>query len=241
MTKKLVFCLFSVLSLALLSAPSAADTVKLKSGQVHKGAVTAEEEDRIQLKLEGSGVRIWFQKDQIANLEKDLGKADTPKKETPAPEEPPAGATDDVIRAKELLRKLREQPELNNNQKPAPQEGQSSTATVEQTPPSGDPAEIEALIEKFRNGQFYDRLNACKKLGELGAQEAIPHLIYYLDDENVKLREESNESLKKITGKNFGFKATDNRNVRLWAIDKWKDWYEAEKKKDSSFTFKSLW
>jgi hypothetical protein len=222
------------------SASTLADIVKLKSGQIHKGAVTAEEEGRVQFTLEGSGVRVWFQKDQIVSLEKDSKERLQQKAEPVETEEGTEGMTEDMVRARELLKKLREQPQSSNTQTKS---GATTVAPVEASAPeapSGSSDEIEALIEQLRSGQFYDRLKACKELGNLGAKEAIPHLIHFLDDENVKIREESNNSLVKITGQNFGFKATDRRNVRLWAIDEWKKWYEKEHA-DSDFNLKWLW
>ncbi|RJP19914.1 MAG: HEAT repeat domain-containing protein [Candidatus Abyssobacteria bacterium SURF_5] len=219
-----------------------ADLVKLKSGQVHKGAVTAEEEDRVQLKLEGSGVRIWFQKDQIAALERDSKKADDPPKEDPQSEQEPntEGLSEDVVRARELLEKLRAQPELATTNRNKPRSEKNSVSPEDAAPlaPAGNDAEIEKLIDQLRNGKYYDQLSACKKLGDLGAEAAIPHLIHYLDDENFTIRQESNRSLIKITGNDFGFDPKANRNVRLWTIDKWKQWYEEEKTKNAGFNLK---
>jgi hypothetical protein len=58
--------------------------------------------------------------------------------------------------------------------------------------------------------------------------DAVPHLIHALDDEVGALRSTANKSLIAITQQDFGFKATDKRNVRLWAIEKWEDWYKEQ-------------
>jgi hypothetical protein len=243
MRKPLTFFFLSISLLAILASRSDADVIKLKSGQTHKGAITAEEEDRVQLKLEGSGVRIWFQRDQIASLEKD-GKSEKKTENAAAKEEEEnvEGLSEDMIRARELLKKLREQPAQNTTKKTsASNEPVPIETTTEPVTSTASTDEVVALIETLRNGKFYDRLSACKKLGNLGAKESVKDLIHFLDDENVKIREECNDSLVKITGQDFGFKATAPRNVRLWAIDKWKDWYEEEQKKGSSFSLKWLW
>lgn len=243
-----------IISLILLAfllgmpAFARADLVKLKNDQIYKGTITADEEDRIQIKLEGSGVRVWFQKDQIASMEKSPQEKSESEKEDEATadssdETDTEGLSDDVVRARALLKKLRQESDASGKAK------QPTYNVIDSTPAapessvqsSASTSEIEELIEQYRNGKFYDRLNACKKLGALGAVEAIPHLIHYLDDENFMIRDESNKSLKKITGRDFGFDPKDRRNVRLWAIDKWKKWYEEYKKKDSESSLKSLW
>ncbi len=218
-----------------------ADVVKLKDGQAHQGTITAEEEERIQLKLEGNGARIWFQKDQIESIERDSEKEEEQKEEkgeSPATSE---DASDDITRARELLKKMREQPQANRlKQSSSPASTESNEASAA-TAPSGDSTEIQNLIEQLRKGNFYDRLNACKKLGELGAKEAIPDFIHFLDDENFTIRQESNKSLIKITGEDFGFNPSNKRELRVEAINRWNEWYKAEKKKESHLNLKSFW
>jgi hypothetical protein len=235
-----LICLFlNVSLLAGVSSFADADIIKLKNGQEHEGTITVEEEKRIQLKLE-SGVRIWFQKDQIASTEKTAKKEPEKKEQSSEAAANTEGVSDDVVRARELLKKLREQPQASAGKPIAPvTDSAPATEPVATAAPNQD--EIQRLIEVLQKGQYYDRLNACKKLGSLGAKDAIPHLIHYLDDEKFTIRDESNNSLKKITGQDFGFNSHDHRNVRLWAIDRWKQWYEGEKKKEGKSGLKSLW
>ncbi|MBI4832557.1 MAG: HEAT repeat domain-containing protein [Candidatus Lindowbacteria bacterium] len=225
-----------------------ADTIKMKNGDTHQGKITAEEETRVQMKIEGSGARVWFMREQILSLEKDAPEG-TPDAGNGTVADPPAdtaaatGDGDDVTRAQELLEKMRQQPKdtpttkkkLTNS---APEkESEQSTGSAPVVPQT----EIDALIEQLRKAQYYDRLEACKKLGTLGAKDAIPHLIHTLDDEDYYLRKAANDSLIQITGQNFGYDAQAQRSVRVWAIEKWEKWYKEENKKESGSKFKVPW
>jgi hypothetical protein len=100
---------FVMLFTALTAVSAGADTIKLKNGQVFEGLITAEESGRVQLKIAESGVQIWFPRDQISSLEKTSSqegiqsKGDSNKPDT-------AGLDEDAVRARELLKKMREQP-----------------------------------------------------------------------------------------------------------------------------------
>ena len=68
---RLLSLLVLVIFLGAAVSPFAiADTIRLKNGRVHKGTITAEEDKRVQLKIAGSGVRIWFLRDQITSMER---------------------------------------------------------------------------------------------------------------------------------------------------------------------------
>lgn len=96
-------------------APASGDTIKLKNGQVFEGVITAEQSERVQMKVSGSGVEIWFPRNQILSLDKvTANDKPTPKESTQSKEN--TGKTDttgldpDAVRARELLKKMREQP-----------------------------------------------------------------------------------------------------------------------------------
>lgn len=240
--------IFSTIICFAVSTFADADTIKMKSGQVHEGVITAEEEDRIQLKLEGSGVRIWFNEDQIQSVERTEPQEASQTNDDPgAAASDTAGLDDDAARARELLRKIREQSKNETNEKKekeiAIKPPETETQPEESAAPTGpSETEVEKLITKMRNGRtIYDRLNACKKLGKLEAKEAIPHLIHMLDDDKYMLREEANNSLIKITGMNFNFNPKASRSVRLESINEWEEWYKEEKKKAAEAQFESLW
>jgi hypothetical protein len=236
-----IFIFSAVFTFAAQSFATA-DTIKLKSGQTHEGVITAEEEERVQLKMEGSGVRLWFSRDQILSLEKTAPerepeqKGDSDKSATET-----ADLDEDAARARELLRKMREESEERARKKKTNPITTNPSATQSEAPAAAPQSEIEKLIDQMRNGQMYDRLNACKKLGALKAEEAIPHLIHLLDDDKLILRNEANESLVIITGENFGYNGKLPRSIRLEAIDKWKKWYKGEQKKEVDARLKSFW
>lgn len=236
-----------LLTIFCIVAPTsaAADTVKLKSGQVHEGVITAEEEERVQLKLEGSGVRIWFDNDQILSIEITEPEESSPENDDPDDSaSDTTGLDDDATRARKLLEKMREQSknaasEKKNkiNVKPVDTQPEETVA-----PAGPSETEVEKLISQMRNGKnIYDQMNACKKLGALEVKEAIPHLIHMLDDKKFMLREEANRSLVKITGMDFHFNAKASRSIRVESINKWEEWYKEEKKKAAEAQFKSLW
>ncbi len=83
----------------------------------------------------------------------------------------------------------------------------------------------------------YDRARAAQYLGTHGNKESIPYLIAALSDESTHVggdypdagmattRYWANDSLKKLTGKDFGFVWNDPIEKRNAAIRRWKLWY----------------
>jgi HEAT repeat protein len=245
MYKHLSVCLLITALLFISSSSLHADTIKMKNGASHKGEITAEEDKRVQMKIEGSGARIWFMRDQALSIEKDNPKktpegAKDDKSGQPSDKAP---TSDDVARAQELLDKMREQPKdvTTTKKKPTKPTSTKQTDHSASNAPAAGQGEIERLIEQLRKSEYYDRLEACKKLGTLGSKDAIPHLIHVLDDDDFYLRTAANESLIKITGQNFGFDAKANRSVRMEAVGKWEKWYKQEQKKEAGTQFKSFW
>jgi hypothetical protein len=229
----------TLLTLTLLAIPgfATADTLTLKSGQVHEGKITAEEEGRIQIKLENSGVRLWFPRDHILEFNIDEPVADEEDQEArTGADNPPSGLEDDIDRARKMLEELRQQQLTPSTQKKKKQKNRTTITKPPKRKKKGATLELTdeavgALIQTLRNHHnIYKRLDACKSLGKAKATQAIPDLIHALDNEAAILRGEANKALIKITGKNFGFKSTDKRNVRLWAIEKWEDWYAGIKR-----------
>jgi len=124
--------------------------------------------------------------------------------------------------------------------KPPPSSSAKKKAGPKAKPTLSDD-EIDKLINTLRNDKdIYARLRACKKLGEFGATEAIPDLIHALDDENSLIRKAANQSLIKITGQDFGYNPSAQRSVRLWAIEKWEDWYDDITKEEAKKNLKSF-
>ncbi|GAB4347239.1 MAG: hypothetical protein Kow0099_29150 [Candidatus Abyssubacteria bacterium] len=220
-----------------------ADTIKLKDGHTYKGIITSEEEDRIQIKLEGSGARIWFARDQISSIKKSTPEQEA-QKEPEAEEQQGEVLDEEMQRAQELLDKLRNEvkdPSISKSQKRVTAKKTEAEIDTATAGPGASEDEIERLIHTMRTGEYYDRLGATRKLGEVGGDQAIPHLIHQLDDEDQLLRQAANDALIKITGQNFGFRYTDNRSVRLKAIERWQNWYEQKQQQEAKEELNFFW
>jgi hypothetical protein len=250
MAKNILKLIIILISTVALGHSAAADTITLKSGQVHKGVITAEEAGRVQIKLESSGVRLWFSRDQILDYEVLNPKKPKDKEETkPEPADAESSSLDDdVARAQALLEKIRAEqpnnPKLKNKTRKSgatkkKTEENESKPKVELVTYSDE--EVDALIAQLRHApSIYDRRNACIELGNTGAMQAIPHLIHVLDDETTMMRKAGNESLKKITGEDFGFNPSErSRSVRLEAIERWNKWYKELKDEKARKTLRS--
>ncbi|RJP70936.1 MAG: HEAT repeat domain-containing protein [Candidatus Abyssobacteria bacterium SURF_17] len=243
--RKITLMMAVMLCSATLSSLAVADTITLKTGQKYEGDIIAEEEERIQLKMDGSGARVWFSRDQIASMAKAEPTATDNTSSGPEGSSPDAAVVDDEVeRARELLNKMREQ----SKETPDKKEKTNTIPTVLTPEPAPGPAadaktktEVERLVEQVNTGKGAVRINACKRLGDLGSDEAVPHLIHFLDDDSYYVRDAANQSLIKITGQNFGFDSKASRSVRMEAVEKWEKWYKDEQKKEASSRFKSFW
>ncbi|NQU08134.1 MAG: hypothetical protein HQ583_06195, partial [Candidatus Abyssubacteria bacterium] len=118
MLKTLFTFIFVAFVIVVVSTSAGADIVKLKNGQVHEGKITAEEDKRVQFKLDSSGVRLWFMRDQIVSIENtDPDEEDEDSEDESAKtEEEASDLEDDATRAKRLLEKMRK--ETSNTTKP---------------------------------------------------------------------------------------------------------------------------
>jgi len=220
--------------------PSSSDTIKLENGQTFEGEITAEEDGRVQMKVAETGVRIWFSRDQIASLDKLTSEKKTEsEKETVT--STTVGLDDDVVRARELLEKLRREPKENQKPEKKVRNKQADDNQNAADAAAASQSQIEKLIDQLRNGKKLEQMSACKKLEALRADEAIPHLIHALDNDGIHVREAANKALIAITGEDFGFPPDANRSVRLDFIKKWQDWYKEQQKEKADAELKALW
>lgn len=116
------------------------DKIELKNGEAFEGNIIAEEEERIQLKLDSSGACLWFSRDQISSIEKssdpeDDSTADDNKK---APADSP---DDDEARAQKLLDSLKKQQTADEQEMALPE------------PPVIGPESAPVTIEAFMDYQ----------------------------------------------------------------------------------------
>lgn len=247
MLKTLSTFIFVAFVIVAVSTSAGADIIKLKNGQAHEGKVTAEEDKRVQFKLDSSGVRLWFMRDQIVSIENtDTDEEDEDSEDERAKsEEKASDFEDDATRARRLLEKMRK--ETSNATKPKKKHRTTFTkpppkkVKKPKASPTISETEIERLISRLRNpSDIYARLRACKKLGQVGATQAIPDLIHALDDKSPLIRKAANDSLKKITGQDFAYDSSAQRSVRMWAIERWEKWYDAVNREEATEQLKSF-
>ncbi len=88
----------------------------------------------------------------------------------------------------------------------------------------------------FALAAFHDvdqrvRKTAAVIMGSLMAEEAITGLITLLNDPDKDVQVSANSSLKKITGKDFGFNASASRARKDDAIEDWTKWWRENQAK----------
>lgn len=95
----------------------------------------------------------------------------------------------------------------------------------------------DVLHRALRAGQFALRADAARMLGEWGDADSVPHLIQALTDESSyvggfardpgmsTVRYWANDSLVKLTGRDFGFVWDDPLDKRNAAVLRWTTWY----------------
>lgn len=99
---------FALTLILIVPCSAFGDKIELKNGEAFEGKIIAEEDERIQLKLDESGARLWFSRDQISSVEKSSGDEDdsTPDDNKKAPADSP---DNDEARAQKLLDSLKKQ------------------------------------------------------------------------------------------------------------------------------------
>ena len=110
MLKTLTTFIFVAFAAVMAWTSAGADVIKLKNGQVHEGKISAEEDKRVQFKLDSSGVRLWFMRDQIVSIEntdpdeEDEDSVDEDSEDESAKsEEKASDLEDDAARARRLM------------------------------------------------------------------------------------------------------------------------------------------
>jgi len=143
-----------------------------------------------------------------------------------------------------------------------PPAGTQTFAAFTPLAPKVDPlpeAEIDILFQKIGKGEKIEliklyqavegpqaalRADAARELGKYGDKSSVPYLIDALSDESTHVgadypepgmdstRYWANDSLKKLTGKDFGFVWDDPIEKRNRAITKWREWFSRQKMAD---------
>ena len=246
MLRFFVVTIFSMLLSHLISFAASADIITLTDGQTYEGEITAEEDERVQIKLDGSGARLWFPRDQISSIEATESEEEEweSEEEDALPSDDSSEEDDDTKRARQLLEEMRKQSKELSSDKKARKKPKADAPrkkpAVKKDIAEDDPEVIDRLINEMRNSpQPFKRVRACKKLGEVGGERAIPHLIHALDDKAPSIRKAAIGSLKKITGTDLNYNPTAPRAVRLDFIKEWEKWWEEKQDKEGMETLKS--
>ncbi len=93
---------------------------------------------------------------------------------------------------------------------------------------TGDPAVAEYIIPMLKDSDSFVRMVSVQALGDLGYKPAVPHLIDGLSDQRWTVREAARDSLRSITGKDFGFDPTARELEMKKRIDQWRGWWRRE-------------
>ena len=102
-----------------------------------------------------------------------------------------------------------------------PVPGKRFNAVAELTRFKGDKVE-RALIGRLADDDFFIRRFVAEELGERKSMAAAPTLVMSLGDEEISVRDAAAAALRKMTGKNFGFKSGASNRERSRVQARWK-------------------
>jgi hypothetical protein len=82
--------------------------------------------------------------------------------------------------------------------------------------------------EKMDSSAGVEREQAVMTVADQNNRAAIPQLIQRLEDDDIAVRMAAIDSLRKMTGKDFGYVAWDDEVKRREAVRQWKAWWQSE-------------
>ena len=82
--------------------------------------------------------------------------------------------------------------------------------------------------QKMNSSAGVERTQAVMAAGERNDRAKIPALINRLEDDDDAVRLAAINSLRKMTGKDFGYVAYDDEKTRRAAVAKWREWWKKE-------------
>lgn len=90
---------------------------------------------------------------------------------------------------------------------------------------------IPILSALARDGKEHARVKykAVTALSQIEDKAVMPIIIDALKDKHVDVRLSAMEQLRKLTTNNFGFHPKDTQEGRVAAVEKWKNWWQANK------------
>lgn len=89
----------------------------------------------------------------------------------------------------------------------------------------GAEEDASSLLPLFRDGVPEVRAAAVEAVGTLRYRSAIPGLIHALEDQDPRVCERANHSLKRITGKSFGTAPATGGKAFQKIAKKWQGWW----------------
>lgn len=75
------------------------------------------------------------------------------------------------------------------------------------------------------------RIKAVIYAGNSGDKRFIPHLVDRLEDDDEVVRLAAIESLKQLTGNDFGYRSFDPPYKRMIAVEQWRKWLKGSQPK----------
>jgi hypothetical protein len=84
----------------------------------------------------------------------------------------------------------------------------------------------EGLYTRLQSDDDQVRIEAVVEAGRTGDRGAVPYLVELLGDESPAMRLFAIESLRRITGRDLGYRPYADEAARREAIGRWRQWLE---------------
>lgn len=85
-----------------------------------------------------------------------------------------------------------------------------------------------SLPERLQSDDEAIRARAAVEAGRSGDSSTVPYLVDLLEDDSANVRLFAIESLRSLTGRDFGYKFYQSGVDRKQAVERWRDWLERE-------------
>jgi hypothetical protein len=240
-----------VLIACFLAFPLWADTVYLHNGTTIDGVIKARHEMSIELEIGRIG-RIFIELATVASIEKnnrdgtaqssslslerkreDVDEAESSERRQSEADDRAEGAEVSPTKPDEAsLEKEGVEPELrkkieNHVYQLTRQKRRNRVRAERQLMAVGEPA-IPFLLDVVTHENHLVRLAVLRIFSKVGNEAVIPATIDRLEDENGFVRSYAAETVRELTGQNFGFDPEGSPKRRQEAVTAWRKWYEAQ-------------
>ena len=99
-------------------------------------------------------------------------------------------------------------------------------AAVDAIASLGGDAAIDALTTGLGHDDYRTRRHIAAVLGDTGSTRVVPALVTLLSDPSPRVTDEAARALRRLSGKDLGFRPFDPPTNRRAAIEAWKKWAE---------------